>query len=562
MFNKASDADKKLARLKMLSDDDKSSLQGMEIKVEELRMELSNKDVTIAAVQRNFEGLSELCRNDKVKIAALEKELNDMKAAMSTVKELTDANAAHTKALATYKTEVEKYQREIKSLISDSETSEKDLEAVRKQNHNLQVELDAYRVRTGKMKTSVEEKSMEVDRLTSQNKSLTKRLQECENELATCKQELPDAKRQKKNMELLLQDAIRERDEIKMQFDSFNGEKVEFQNRLRFLQNERDKFQDQFQRVREERDNMEVTVKNLRTEIDHLHEVRRSLAKDNDQKVSAVSDLEAGFARERDSLQQQVEELRNTIAENKKDRDLLTHELHNVKLEVGNYKGQLATLLDRLDNDEREFKKKLEDQKRYYTEEMKRQQGDFAEKLRMHQLDKENLKANSEDYMQELKKKVAAAERLCSEESNAKKLVQRELDIMKAELEKVEEQLLNTQYDERMKDLLKKEASLKDSVQKLILAEEAVEPSLTCLHCMEIFADAVTMVPCGHSYCHSCLEALLGGGDVFCSECGPDTEVTVQFRNDTLDHLCSKHAYKRQILEGISEQLERGIKNA
>ena len=59
----------------MLAADDAKRMQALESKVTEQKKELENRDITIRAIQRNFEQLSSMCQADKEQIAALQKKL-------------------------------------------------------------------------------------------------------------------------------------------------------------------------------------------------------------------------------------------------------------------------------------------------------------------------------------------------------------------------------------------------------------------------------------------------------------------------------------------------------
>ena len=59
----------------ILAADDAKRLVVLEGKIAEQKKELENRDITIRAIQRNFEQLSSLCQADKEQIAQLQKKL-------------------------------------------------------------------------------------------------------------------------------------------------------------------------------------------------------------------------------------------------------------------------------------------------------------------------------------------------------------------------------------------------------------------------------------------------------------------------------------------------------
>lgn len=53
--------------------------------------------------------------------------------------------------------------------------------------------------------------------------------------------------------------------------------------------------------------------------------------------------------------------------------------------------------------------------------------------------------------------------------------------------------------------LRKTQESLEKTVSALVEAETSSESSFTCLQCMRLFVEPMTLTPCGHTYCSSCL---------------------------------------------------------
>uniref|UniRef100_K3WZZ7 RING-type domain-containing protein n=1 Tax=Globisporangium ultimum (strain ATCC 200006 / CBS 805.95 / DAOM BR144) TaxID=431595 RepID=K3WZZ7_GLOUD len=61
--------------------------------------------------------------------------------------------------------------------------------------------------------------------------------------------------------------------------------------------------------------------------------------------------------------------------------------------------------------------------------------------------------------------------------------------------------------------LRKTQESLEKTVSSLVEAETSSESSFTCLQCMRLFVEPMTLAPCGHTYCSSCLTKF-GDADV------------------------------------------------
>ena len=63
------------AKAQLLSQDDQKRVASLESKVAEQKKEIENRDITIKAIQRNFEQLSTLCQQDKEQLQRLQKKL-------------------------------------------------------------------------------------------------------------------------------------------------------------------------------------------------------------------------------------------------------------------------------------------------------------------------------------------------------------------------------------------------------------------------------------------------------------------------------------------------------
>jgi hypothetical protein len=81
------------------------------------------------------------------------------------------------------------------------------------------------------------------------------------------------------------------------------------------------------------------------------------------------------------------------------------------------------------------------------------------------------------------------------------------------------------QVSKRQRQCDAKERLFKSTVTKLLSAEEALESSLTCMVCLTLMRNPVTLVPCGHSLCSTCARST-SSANYRCGECGPGGAVT------------------------------------
>lgn len=82
--------------------------------------------------------------------------------------------------------------------------------------------------------------------------------------------------------------------------------------------------------------------------------------------------------------------------------------------------------------------------------------------------------------------------------------------------------------------------------------QESLETDITCLYCMNIYDDPITLIPCGHSYCRKCSEGYSNG----CSECHQKTVLNGEGKSyinaANLKSISGKVTFLKQALTSIS----------
>ncbi|KAE9086073.1 hypothetical protein PF010_g20228 [Phytophthora fragariae] len=105
--------------------------------------------------------------------------------------------------------------------------------------------------------------------------------------------------------------------------------------------------------------------------------------------------------------------------------------------------------------------------------------------------------------------------------------------------------------------LRKTQDSLEQTVNSLLEAEHASESTFTCLQCMQLFTQPMTLAPCGHTYCAACL-AKCGSVDVpssiSCKMCesGTKKETECIFPNYALADLTARFIFRQQSLASLT----------
>ena len=124
--------------------------------------------------------------------------------------------------------------------------------------------------------------------------------------------------------------------------------------------------------------------------------------------------------------------------------------------------------------------------------------------------------------------------------------------------------------------LEKTEKELRATVGKLVAAEEASETAFTCMTCLEIMTKPVTCIPCGHSYCETCLSSSIPSygryeqkesgnrGKVgHCPECaaggasGASSKKTEYYiENQLLENLCARYVFRKQAIASLKNMTQ------
>lgn len=127
-----------------------------------------------------------------------------------------------------------------------------------------------------------------------------------------------------------------------------------------------------------------------------------------------------------------------------------------------------------------------------------------------------------------------------------------ELQAEKAKLEKEKMDLMQQPKGEE--DSSEVQKKLKGAVAKLRNAQEAMEGVLTCMSCMEVFQSPMTYIPCGHTFCKSCVESAKERhqGTYTCEECGGSRPVKSVTSNSLIDEIAGKFVYQKQVLSNLA----------
>ena len=156
----------------------------------------------------------------------------------------------------------------------------------------------------------------------------------------------------------------------------------------------------------------------------------------------------------------------------------------------------------------------------------------------------------------------------CQTESKEKDFlfqsIQNELHTLQKKHNELMKDVSDAQENARLAKLLKAtELELRNTLAKILKAEEATESAYTCLICMNIFDKPITCIPCGHSFCEKCVNGYRSknankekDGEC-CPECdenGKTSKKKVDYfiQNELLENLSSRFLFRKQAIESLS----------
>mmetsp|Transcript_11204 Transcript_11204/g.26102 ORF Transcript_11204/g.26102 Transcript_11204/m.26102 type:complete len:390 (+) Transcript_11204:315-1484(+) len=161
-------------------------------------------------------------------------------------------------------------------------------------------------------------------------------------------------------------------------------------------------------------------------------------------------------------------------------------------------------------------------------------------------------KTEVKESLEALRRKSEAMSRMEDKYNEAEKETER----LRLQLREALDKVAALEIDPRQDAVREREKAMRNTVDKVKAAADAMEASLTCMHCMEVFRKPVTLLPCGHNLCRSCFDESAQDNDdgegPFCRDCGPSFQGPPDvIPNEVLEQLCSRFVYQRQAVEAL-----------
>ncbi|KAI8914067.1 hypothetical protein DFJ77DRAFT_59034 [Powellomyces hirtus] len=151
------------------------------------------------------------------------------------------------------------------------------------------------------------------------------------------------------------------------------------------------------------------------------------------------------------------------------------------------------------------------------------------------------------DFIDNLEKKFQAKEKILQHEIDKLREQSSGKDRMLSKLNDKISDLSKEQYLPRMERLKVIETDIKAKMEAYALAEESMETGFLCPRDVKLFHKPTTLIPCGHTYCEECVQALSeeNYNVTKCQLC--DEEVKSTFRNEQLECVGEQFARRKHL---------------
>eukprot|EP00736_Rhodelphis_marinus_P004247 Rmarinus@m.2570 len=110
--------------------------------------------------------------------------------------------------------------------------------------------------------------------------------------------------------------------------------------------------------------------------------------------------------------------------------------------------------------------------------------------------------------------------------------------------------------DAREKEFITQKETTASAVVTLDEIQSAMEGQLTCMMCMKVMVNPVTLQPCGHNYCETCITQNSFLNTLHCEECGVGSRIQGSVKNEALEALCSKFSHAKETVATLRKFVE------
>ncbi|KAJ8323488.1 hypothetical protein QVD99_006964 [Batrachochytrium dendrobatidis] len=304
----------------------------------------------------------------------------------------------------------------------------------------------------------------------------------------------------------------------------------------------------------------------LRELIDANKEVTSNyqiVKKNHDLKRHEYEELTLELSEAKDACQfalKNKKQLQNELTATQKTKNELQERIKNVEAVLLRKEKNIADLLNKINETINEYELKLERKEEQIwamsaqlSEETQKnhaiQQADIVK-------EKSNVFTTDPDVIDDTEKKSQIKERSLLDEIDR---LTKEMHIRDDNITLLREQVLDLskkQFHPRMEKLKAIELDIKSRMEEYALAEERMETGFLCPRDLKFFKIPMTLSPCGHTFCKSCLEAIQeeNYNVIKCEVC--NTTATAVHRNQQIETIGEQFSRRKHLTLSFLEWIK------
>lgn len=471
-------ADKRSSLINELSDNEKSLVNELFQRIEEQRRELEQRNNTLAAIQRNFESLSLLCKGEKANNAELAKK----------VAGLTENNQDLIEKFAGVQRERDALQRKLEEKCED-------LEKAKGKMHVLNDSLKKIEELKGKIQELEQEKKLVCNKnkeFAEENTKLGDSLRVAEAKLQGIHSEMQLKGCEMQEKTQIIESLKEENRELQANNEKIQGICDNYSENLRKMDRELMNLKEKCRKF-EEKEAFFIQSKLNGEEVFRRENERlRMIINEKEENLIKLKEKLLALQTENDNLRNKlqeksliIQEIHENLSKKQKENEDLSKSIDNLRLEKSTLSGENLDKLKNLNNlieEQRKTKENFEDLKLKFSEivnlknavslELKEKSADLANLKETF----ENSRKESEKMLKNLKEKENLLKKQSEELSKENDRFSQEKDKHKQELEEISHK--NEELTSNFTSLREENSKLFQEISRLNLEKQELSSLL------------------------------------------------------------------------------------
>ncbi|KAH7816752.1 uncharacterized protein MONOS_8939 [Monocercomonoides exilis] len=504
----------------ILSQKDQQIIASLQDKLAEQQADIQSRSSSIQDLRKNMELLSSKFRGEKDQMKDLQQRLDEAKRRIEYLENQLYAAQQDASLSVSLKEKLEGKEVELQQL---SEKIQYLTQAISEKNMEIK-----------RLTTREEDQTQEIRMLKSMIDKMEKEKKEDKLEFEQSINKLQLAMAQLTSTQKRLQSDLETSDQMKNEFEAKWKCELEKVSRLEGILREKEREWNEKLLIEKERreKELEMSAKEKEDEMRRLNSVieKERLEKERmkvlglekeEEKQRETGEVVAKmkeWKKKMDAMEQKLKDMEKKLMDEQATSKLLTQQIAEERDESSKRIHELEDVINSLRKSQMaQFEKQkeaLEAEKKAYEEEIRQKQREEREKERAFKERENKLKeevSRMEALIMPLKQRLSSSSVIAEQQQKTIQELREEIARLKAK---------EPDADEKMKRVRECERQMKMAVEKIGKAVVAVESDLTCLCCMNVFDNPMTLIPCGHVMCEKCCKKSRNEkGEIICIEC-------------------------------------------